>query len=203
MAKLKGESDEQLLTLEGSAYFNLFAIIPVINSLAIVSKQMGLTDLPREFAYPAIVLLPILKSLTDMQQTAQELMDSFARGQSMANMKSPLCIQRLSQLATADCSLDSAFTQLIIHTFEKLCEHRRIAPQSSRLAVLSHEMASAEELMPLLVGSERKASPSCKACKISMGCNEHLRVCTTRLLASGHQLIMHITSNHVLAHQIC
>ena len=59
------KSDEQLSTLAGSAYFNLFALIPTITFLATISKQLGLTGVPREFTYPAIILLPILNLTKD------------------------------------------------------------------------------------------------------------------------------------------
>ncbi len=65
MAKLKSESDEQLSVLAGSAYFNLFALIPTINSLATISKRLGLTGLYAEFTYPALVLLPVLNVAKD------------------------------------------------------------------------------------------------------------------------------------------
>lgn len=46
--------------LAGSVYFTVFALIPTLTFLAATSKQLGLTDLPREFKSPAIVLLPVL-----------------------------------------------------------------------------------------------------------------------------------------------
>lgn len=59
MAKLKNESDEQLLKLADSAYFNFLALIPTINTLAVVSKRLGPADLYEKCTYPAFVLLPI------------------------------------------------------------------------------------------------------------------------------------------------
>ncbi|KAL3148635.1 hypothetical protein ABBQ38_014058 [Trebouxia sp. C0009 RCD-2024] len=65
LVKLKHASKKQWSILEGSVCFNLFALVPTINALAILSEQLGLSDLPREFKYPAIVLFPILNLAKD------------------------------------------------------------------------------------------------------------------------------------------
>ena len=65
MAKLKDKSGKQLSVLAGRTSLNLFALTPVISSLATVSRRLGSTGLYADFTYPALFLLSVLSVAKD------------------------------------------------------------------------------------------------------------------------------------------